>query len=94
VHDRELGVLGADETVDDFVDGSVTSDGDEEANSFPRGFARQIGQVAGPLREERVATDPALRGCPGDLRPAPSGRPVVGRRVDEEDRLSANASLT
>jgi hypothetical protein len=49
VHDRELGVLGADETVDDFVDGSVTPDGDEEASSRLRGFARQIGQVAGPL---------------------------------------------
>ena len=50
---------------------------------------RKLGQVPWALREERVAGEPAGRRLAMDLRPAPPGRPVRRRGVDQEDRLSA-----
>jgi hypothetical protein len=41
--------------------------------------------VARPLGEERIALQAEGRRAVGELGPAPAGRAVLGRRVDEED---------
>jgi hypothetical protein len=93
VHDCELGVVRPSEAVDDLVDRAVAADGDEQARAGGNRIAGEVGQVSGPLGEERVATQATLVRGPRDLGPAAAGRPVVGGGIDQEDGLGANASL-
>jgi hypothetical protein len=69
------------------VEGAVAADYDEELRAFVDGPARELGQVAGRVGEERVARQALPGGDVGDLRPALARRAVRRRRVDEEDRL-------
>jgi hypothetical protein len=90
--DRELDVPRLGDTVYDLVDGSVAADRNQERRALGDRTARQLGEVAGPLREQRLAAQAAL-GCEvGDLRPALPRRAVVGRRVDQEDGLANGRS--
>jgi hypothetical protein len=89
---RELGAFGACQAVDDLVDRPVPTDRDEQACSARDRFTGEVGQVSGPLGEERVAAQPALVRRARDLRPAAAGGPVVRGRIDQEDGLGANAS--
>jgi hypothetical protein len=66
------------------VHGPVSADGDQQVGLGGR-FARELGEVPGPLGKERVAAQPQ-RGRPvGELGPAAAGGAVLGGRVDEED---------
>jgi len=85
VHDRELYALDPGDSVHDLVHGPVPAHCDQQASSFRRGLMRELREVLGPLRQERVADQAAFAGEPGDLRPALAGRPVVRGRVDQED---------
>jgi hypothetical protein len=69
------------------VHGPVPADGDEQRRAGP-GLARELGQVPGPLGEERVALQPERGRLVRQLRPAPPGRTGLGRRVDQEDRVA------
>jgi hypothetical protein len=88
------GQLGAfavregEQSVRDLVQRSVAADGDDLLGAVGRGLRDQFGEVPGLLGEERRAVEAQLRGAVGQLRPAPTRRPVVRRRVDEEDALS------
>ena len=53
-------------------------------------LACELGQLAGPLGEERVPGQPEGGGAMCDLRPAATGRPTGRGRVDEEDGAGAN----
>jgi hypothetical protein len=73
------------EPVDDLVQRAVAADRDDE---FGVDVGRELGQVVRPLRVERLAVEPEPGGSMRERDPAPSGRAVVGRRVDEEDGLN------
>jgi hypothetical protein len=70
------------------VDGPVAADDDEQVGTSGDGIPGQLDQVARTLREERFSREPALGRGVGDLRPAAPGGPVLGGRVDEEDRAN------
>ena len=83
----ELDVEAGD-PVDDLVHRPVAADRHEQRRAAVRRLARELDQVAGPLGEQRVALQPE-RGRPvGELGPAPPGRAVLGRGVDQEDGVA------
>ena len=88
VHDRELHPVDPCDPVHDLVHRAVPADGDQQAGALRRGLARELCELLGPLRDERVAGQAALAGEPGDLRPALAGRPVVRGRIDEENSFA------
>src|SRR5581483_7928227 len=81
---RELDVSSRD-AVDDLVEGAVAADRDHERRTVVDRACRELDQVAGPLREARLALEPGARGTRRELGPAAARAPGVGGRVDEED---------
>ena len=77
----------AGDPVDDLVHGAVAADRHEQRRRR-RGLARELGQVARPLGEQRVALQPERGRLVRELRPAPTRRAVLGRGVDQEDRVA------
>jgi len=89
----ELDAVESRDAVRDLVDGAVAADDDQQRRTVVDGAARERAELAGRVGEERVALQAPGRGTVRDLGPSPARRPVVGGRVDEEDRfVSANAS--
>jgi hypothetical protein len=70
------------------VERSVAADDDEELGAAVDGAPRELAEVAGPLREVRVADEPLTCRDVSELGPALPGRPVGRSRVDEEDGLT------
>jgi hypothetical protein len=75
------------------VERAVTADDDEQLRAVVDRLARELGELARRLGEERVADEPLVGGDVRQLRPALSRRPVGRRRVDEEDRLAQCAPI-
>ena len=85
-HDRDLRrLVEAREPVHDLVDRAVATHDDEQLRATRRGLARELGEVTLPLAQERVALEAGRRCAPCQLGPAPPGRAVRRRGVDEED---------
>jgi len=78
----------AHEPVRDLVQGAVPADGDDELRAVGGGALGELREVPGAGREEGLAGEAELRGAMCELRPAPAGGAVRGRRVDEEDRVN------
>jgi hypothetical protein len=49
---------------------------------------RQLGELTGPLGEQRVASQSEGPGAVRELGPAAAGGAVLGGRIDEEDGLA------
>jgi hypothetical protein len=62
----------------------VAADRDEQVG-VGRRFAGELGQVPGPLREQRVAAQSRRGRAVRELRPAAAGGAVLGGGVDQED---------
>jgi hypothetical protein len=88
VEDRQLDAVDACDPVHDLVHRPVAADGDEQLRAPVSRLPRELGELALLLGQVRVSLEPSLRRLSRDLGPAFSRRAVVGRRVDEEDRLA------
>ena len=87
--DGELDVAGADHAVDDLVHGPVAADDDQQRGALVDRFRGQCSELARPVRDERIAVEPACGRAMCDLGPPLPGRTAGGGRVDEEDRAPA-----
>ena len=81
----QLDVLSSGDPVHDLVDGAVPADDHEQARAPGGRFPSELGQLARPLGEERVAAQAQRRGSVRELGPAPAVGAVLRRGVDEED---------
>jgi hypothetical protein len=84
---RDHGQLDVEtcDPVRDLVDGPVAADGNEQVGAHCC-LARQLRELPGPRRDQRVAAQAQRGRAVGELGPAPARRAVLGRRVDQEDR--------
>ena len=73
------------ESVDHLVHRAVAADRNEQLGACGGGLAREVSEMPGLFREERVSLEPHLGRATGDLGPVGAGRPAGRRRVDEED---------
>ena len=76
-NDRELDARPPCDSIDDLVDRAVPADDDEQLGAVFGRLPGELGQLAGPLGEERVAGQPRGRRAVRDFRPASAGRAVV-----------------
>ena len=88
VDDCELDAVDSGDPVHDLVHRSVAANRDQELRASRRGLPREVGEVTLLLGEVCVSLEPALGRDPRHLRPAFPGGAVVGRRVDQEDRVA------
>jgi hypothetical protein len=88
VDDRELDVVDSRDAVHDLVHRAVAADGHDQACATRHGVVRELGQVLGSLREERISGQPAVGCAARDLGPALAGRASVRGWVDEERGLA------
>ena len=83
---RELDVFRADHAVDDLVHRAVSAHHDQARCAAADRLGSERSELAGPIRDQRVAVQSARRSAMGDLGPPLPRRTAGGCRVDEEDR--------
>jgi hypothetical protein len=88
VDDCKLDAADSGDPVHDLVHRSVAADRNQELRASRRGLPRELGEVTLLLGEVCVPLEPALGRDARHLRPSFPGGAVVGRRVDEEDRVA------
>jgi hypothetical protein len=69
------------------VNRPVAADCDEQRRALGRA-ARELREVARPLREQRLAAQAERRRPMRQLGPVPPGRAVLGGGIDQEDRFA------
>jgi hypothetical protein len=80
--------LQCEQPVGDLVQRSVAADRDDLFRAVAGRLGDELREMTGAFGEERDALEAALRRAVRDLRPAAPGGPVVGGRIDEEDRAN------